>query len=773
MRKQKLVVGMLTRNEEKRYLPQVLTSIRKYTSENVEVKLVVLDDASEDNTVAICESSPPVRIIKRKTPLFKEDGSKIKTELWEEMRKEKGDWCLVQDADELFEQTFIDRLPEFLNSRFEWINFRKCDMWDENHYRIDKFWSPCFKRLFRFKDLPFGWPTIKTHAPVIPHYVLESNIGTCYSDIRCKHLGWIKDEDKKKKAEFYKGRRMDAVDQFHMSTIFDPNLVLKEWKDKIEFPNILVVAPIRNRAWCVQEFLAGIMKQDYPKKKLSFFFLVNDSTDATLAILNVWAEEHKKEYRNILISQVNFGDTSKDEHTWEAQKLYRMGLMRNKCLSEIGNNDYVFSIDSDVVLKDERTLRHLSCLDKEVVAENVWASWGKIDNLLLPHAWRFGNFGGVDSNFIALLRNKGTYKVGGVCGCELISKSAIQKGANFSRVNNLPLDMGGEDRQFCTRCAVNDIYLWTDTFFTPQHLEKEIYDLHRNMIFWKMRRKPENKISLCLMGKNEEDYLDDFFYKMSPLFDEIIFLDTGSNDDTIAIAKKYTDKIYHFDWNDDYSLARNYLISKATNPWIFYADPDETYEYRKLQQFDKMIEVSEALGFAFVVYNFRDKGGVSVTESVRLFRNSRELYFTGRVHETLDEAIENISKKFPKLRVMLSPIKMFHWGFEKGTMKKNVKLAYYKKLDAQQIEEAPNDPRGYFNLALHLIEEGDKEGGKKLLKKAISLKETFIQPKEKLAFLYLRDALKLLNQVVEKFPKSHPRRLAIEQGVNFLKKYLG
>ncbi|GAI70541.1 unnamed protein product, partial [marine sediment metagenome] len=52
------------------------------------------------------------------------DESKLRTELWEEVRKLKPEWVLTQDADELFDNSFKERLPELLNSKFDWIAFR-------------------------------------------------------------------------------------------------------------------------------------------------------------------------------------------------------------------------------------------------------------------------------------------------------------------------------------------------------------------------------------------------------------------------------------------------------------------------------------------------------------------------------------------------------------------------------------------------------------------------------------------------------------------------
>ena len=56
---------------------------------------------------------------------------------------------------------------------------------------------------------------------------------------------------------------------------------------------------------------------------------------------------------------------------------------------------------------------------------------------------------------------------------------------------------------------------------------------------------------------------------------EIILIDTGSTDRTVSIAQKYTDKIFSFEWVQDFSAARNYSLGCASNDWILVLDCDE------------------------------------------------------------------------------------------------------------------------------------------------------------------------------------------------------
>lgn len=92
-------------------------------------------------------------------------------------------------------------------------------------------------------------------------------------------------------------------------------------------------------------------------------------------------------------------------------------------------------------------------------------------------------------------------------------------------------------------------------------------------------------ISLCMIVKNEERVLARCLDSICDLMDEIIIVDTGSNDRTREIAAKYTDKIYDFLWTGDFSQARNFSFSKAGCEYIYTADADEVVDEENREKF--------------------------------------------------------------------------------------------------------------------------------------------------------------------------------------------
>ncbi len=92
-------------------------------------------------------------------------------------------------------------------------------------------------------------------------------------------------------------------------------------------------------------------------------------------------------------------------------------------------------------------------------------------------------------------------------------------------------------------------------------------------------------ISVCMIVKDEEEVLGRCLDSLSGLADEIIILDTGSRDATKEVASRYTNKVYDFEWQDDFAAARNESLAKATMDYIYVADADEVIDEENRERF--------------------------------------------------------------------------------------------------------------------------------------------------------------------------------------------
>lgn len=84
-------------------------------------------------------------------------------------------------------------------------------------------------------------------------------------------------------------------------------------------------------------------------------------------------------------------------------------------------------------------------------------------------------------------------------------------------------------------------------------------------------------VSLCMIVKNEEDVLERCLKSVAGLVDEIIIVDTGSTDRTREIATHFTNQIFDFPWQDDFSAARNEAFSHASMDYCMWLDADDVF----------------------------------------------------------------------------------------------------------------------------------------------------------------------------------------------------
>ena len=146
------------------------------------------------------------------------------------------------------------------------------------------------------------------------------------------------------------------------------------------------------------------------------------------------------------------------------------------------------------------------------------------------------------------------------------------------------------------------------------------------------------ELSLCMIVKNEQERLSSCLESVREAVDEIVILDTGSTDGTKEIARRFTDRVYDYAWDDDFAAARNASLSYATKPYILWLDADDVIDPPELK---KLIALKDRLDGADAVflpyqYAFNADGSPSlVFERERIVRREAGFAFTGAVHEVI------------------------------------------------------------------------------------------------------------------------------------------
>jgi len=159
-------------------------------------------------------------------------------------------------------------------------------------------------------------------------------------------------------------------------------------------------------------------------------------------------------------------------------------------------------------------------------------------------------------------------------------------------------------------------------------------------------------ISLCLIVKNEGKHLRKLLKRY---VDEIVIVDTGSTDKTVKLAAMFTNKVFSYKWNDDFSKARNYSIKKATKDWILVMDPDEKIKKEDLTKLRKLTKEAPGniLGYRLIQKTYYKNRLISTRGICRLFRNNRKIRFIYPIHETVRESIKSLGGKIAKSGIII------------------------------------------------------------------------------------------------------------------------
>ncbi|MBQ2411378.1 MAG: glycosyltransferase family 2 protein, partial [Selenomonadaceae bacterium] len=147
------------------------------------------------------------------------------------------------------------------------------------------------------------------------------------------------------------------------------------------------------------------------------------------------------------------------------------------------------------------------------------------------------------------------------------------------------------------------------------------------------------KISACYIVKDEEKNLAQSIGSLRDAVDEIIVADTGSEDNTIAVARQLGAAVYSFPWQEDFAAARNFALSRATGDWLILLDADEYFTESTAGNIRSLLAgaAQEVNGLLIQMVNYDTDRQVEQDRfyQLRIVRNLPGLSYEGIVHERL------------------------------------------------------------------------------------------------------------------------------------------
>jgi tetratricopeptide (TPR) repeat protein len=218
-------------------------------------------------------------------------------------------------------------------------------------------------------------------------------------------------------------------------------------------------------------------------------------------------------------------------------------------------------------------------------------------------------------------------------------------------------------------------------------------------------------LSLCMIVKNEEASLPHCLRSVKDAVDEMVIVDTGSGDRTVELAQAFGARVYHFEWCNDFSIARNEALNYVQGKWVLVLDADEVLTPEIVPQLKQAIAVERNL----VINLVRQEVGASQSPYSlvsRLFRKHPEILFSRPYHAMIDDSVQVLVQREPQWQVIsLSTVAIQHYGYQPGAIAALDKYTRARQAMEGYLKNHPNDAYvcsklGALYIQLNQVSEG-------------------------------------------------------------------
>jgi tetratricopeptide (TPR) repeat protein len=222
-----------------------------------------------------------------------------------------------------------------------------------------------------------------------------------------------------------------------------------------------------------------------------------------------------------------------------------------------------------------------------------------------------------------------------------------------------------------------------------------------------------------MIVKDEAANLPRCLNSVRAVVDEILVLDTGSTDATVAIAQEFNAQVHHFPWNDDFSAARNESLKYATGDWILVLDADEALATAIVPLLQQAMQHENYL----VVNLLRQEIGATQSPYSlvsRLFRRHPDICFTRPYHAMVDDSVAQLMQREPQWQVVdLPEVAILHYGYEPGAIASRDKFQKARMTMERFLVAHPGEPYVCSKLGALYVEMGKVEHGISLLERGL------------------------------------------------------
>ena len=223
-------------------------------------------------------------------------------------------------------------------------------------------------------------------------------------------------------------------------------------------------------------------------------------------------------------------------------------------------------------------------------------------------------------------------------------------------------------------------------------------------------------LSLSMIVRDEATRIEACLRSVQDFVDEMVVVDTGSTDETVALAQACGARIEHLEWPGDFAPARNAALEHVKGDWVLVLDADEQLRTEAIPKLKALMAQPDVL----VINLLRHELGAAMapySNVSRLFRRHPRIQWSKPYHSMIDESVAALMRDEPQWRIAnCAEPALLHDGYRPELLSGTDKAERLRQSMERWLEEQPGDPYACAKLGALEVSEGNRDRGIKLLR---------------------------------------------------------
>lgn len=215
-------------------------------------------------------------------------------------------------------------------------------------------------------------------------------------------------------------------------------------------------------------------------------------------------------------------------------------------------------------------------------------------------------------------------------------------------------------------------------------------------------------LGLCMIVKDAASTIERALKSVIEYCQQLVVVDTGSNDDTTRIAARLGAELHFHSWRGDFAEARNYALKFMRTEWIIILDSDEELERETYINNQKFFDDERIGGINVIIRNYLGENlqkGITEHRYTRIFRNNPKIRFFGSIHEQVRDSIENLGYLIAESDIIIN-----HYGYKQNS---ETKAQRNIQLLEKELQQNPDEIWYKYHLAESLFSARNLEDARK------------------------------------------------------------